>query len=150
MNKKEQYIAFIRKYLTGDALLWVVAYAIYVHSIDDIIDDEIPNGENKHQFILKNFEFAEVVYSNNFYLENITRLRPLVKMASNCYMDSVALEKSSKPHHKIIADHLRSNGNEVVLACVEICNGIDIRNKASLELREISYSTHHDQLGNPV
>lgn len=152
MNPKQnQYISFLSKYIpVGDAMLWILAYATYVHSIDDIIDNEIPNEESNHQFVLKTFEFAETVYTSIYYLSNIDRLRPLVKMASQCYMDSVALMKSNKPHHKQISDALRCSGNEVILAVVEIENGIEVRAKASLELREISYNTHHNELGAPV
>lgn len=148
--KDNPYIPFLLKYFNGDALLWVVAYGLYVHSVDDIIDNEIPAAEDKHQFVLQTFEYAEAVYTNNYYLANITRLRPLVKMASSAYMTSVQLEKSNEPHHKIVADHLRSQGNEVMLAVVEIEHGSIIRQQASLELRAISYKTHHNELGQPV
>lgn len=151
MKSTNLYIGFLRKYIpVGDGMLWVLAYAAYCHSIDDIIDNEIPDEESKHQFILKTFEFAETVYTSIYYLSNIERLRPLVKMSSQCYMDSVALMKSAKHHHKQISDALRCSGNEVILAVVEIENGVEVRAKASLELREISWATHHNELGAPV
>ena len=152
MTKADEYIAFLNKYLGNyqDALLWVSAYGIYTHDIDDIIDCEIPTAHTPHEFILKTFEFAETVYTNIFYLQNIHKLRPLIKAASNAYMDSVILEKSDKPHHKHISDHLRTVGNELILAVIEIVSGIDKRREASLELREISYSTHHTESGVPI
>ncbi len=147
--KDNPYIGFLLKYFKGDSLLWITSYGLYVHAIDDIIDNEIPNGEEKHQFILKTFEYAEAIYTNNYYLQHLSKLRPLVKMASGSYMASVAMEKDSRPHFKVIADHLRSQGNELMLAVVEIEHGLDIRQQAAIELYEISYKTHHNELGVP-
>lgn len=156
---KENYLAFLKKYLMADpdAFCWVCAYGLYVHAIDDIIDGDKTDSE----FILKTFEFAPVVYGNIFYLKNFTKLYPLVKMTSNAYMDSVLLEKEIKSRaaefdgselawKKSASDILRQSGNEVILACIEIVNDVETRRKASLELRRISYLTHHDKEGNPV
>ncbi len=151
MSPQNKYLTFLRKYLeVGDALLWVLAYATYVHSVDDIIDNDIPDEKNKHRFILETFEFAECVYAAPYYVMNMNRLRPLIKMASNDFMDSVALADSDKDHHKRISDNLRCSGNAVILAVIEIEGGVELRNKASLELREISYTTHHLADGTPV
>lgn len=153
MNKANDYIKFIEKYLdvkkSSNAILWILAYAIYTHAIDDIIDEEIPKDSVKDEFILKTFEFAETVYTNIYYLTHISRLRPLVKMVSNTYMDSVQMEKSNSKWKKDYADVLRTMGNEILLAVIEIENGLNSRREASLELRELSYRTHHE-LGVPV
>jgi hypothetical protein len=167
INIKEQaektyaqcYIDFLKKYLDSDpdALLWVMSYGMYCHAIDDIIDGD----KNDSEFILKTFEFATIIYSNVFYLRHITTLYSLCKMASNTYMDSVLLEKeiAKNPGAMLTpenawklscSDILRQNGNEVILAVVEIVGGIDKRREASLELRKISYATHHDKEGKPV
>jgi hypothetical protein len=142
---RETYIDFLKKYLKEDseAYIWLIAYAIYAHSIDDIIDNEVPSKYEWNEFLLRTFEFAEVVYSNIYYYKHITELRPLIKMASNTYMDSVQLEKSNEKWKRLAADSLRSTGNEVVLAVIELECGLEIRRKASMELREISWFTHH-------
>lgn len=153
MNKvnQELYISFIRKYLSNpDALLWILGYATYVHQIDDIIDEEIPKDNVKDEFILKTFEMAHDIYVNTYYLNHLFELKPLVKMASNTYMDSVQMERSNSNWKKSYADVLRTMGNEVLLAVIEIEGGIDLRRRASIELREISYKTHHTALGFPV
>lgn len=153
MSKANDYIKFIEKYLdvrkSPNAILWLLGYACYVHAIDDIIDEDIPKDSTKDEFILKTFEFAEVVYTNIYYLTYITRLRPLVKMASNTYMDSVQMERSNSKWKKDYADVLRTMGNEIMLAVIEIERGVNIRREASMELRELSYRTHHE-LGVPI
>lgn len=144
---QKDYINFLGKYLSPnpDALLWVLGYTIYVHAIDDLIDGDKSGSE----FILKTFEFAAVVYSNKFYINNITMLYPLVVTASNCYMDSVILEQSRSNSHwkNTVSDSLRQNGNELILACVQIVGGIEARREASLELRDISWRNHHTTEG---
>lgn len=153
-NAKENYISFISKYLNpqenANAILWILAYAIYAHAIDDIIDEEIPKDSVKDEFILKTFEFAETVYTNIYYLTHISKLRPLVKMASNSYMDAVQMEKSNEKWKRDYADVLRTLGNEVLLAVIEIEKGLNVRRTASLDLRELSYKTHHTQFGQPI
>lgn len=149
-ERHDAYYVFLMKYLYGDALLWMLSYGIYVHAIDDIIDQDIPGNEVREQFMLKTFEFAECIYSNHFYINNVGKLRPLVKMASSCYMNAVLWENSKEEWKRKIADHLRQQANNVVLAVVEIVNGIEARDTASLELMEISYKTHHLQDGTPI
>ena len=146
--KRNAYIDFLNKYLQSnpDALLWALSYGLYVHSIDDIIDGD----KNDSEFILKTFEYALIVYAYPFFVQHIQMLYPLCKMASNTYMDSVLMERSSNKWDKNYADVLRQMGNEVILAVIEIVCGLNVRRHASIELREISYKMHHDQLGNPV
>lgn len=149
---KERYIAFLSKYLSAfpDALLWVLGYAAYVHAIDDIIDRDVPTDKSREEFILQTFEFAAVIYSNEFYIRNMHILYPLVKLASNTYMDSVQMEHEPELWKRRVADGLRQTGNEIIVAVIEICSGPIVRREASMELREISYNLHHDYIGNPI
>lgn len=146
-----EYIDFLSKYLKHDpdALAWVLAYTSYVHNIDDIID-----GDNTDpMFILRTFETAAVIYGHIFYQRNFCYLYPLVKVVSNAYMDSVLLERSTEEWKLKVADGLRQHGNELILACIELSHGIEGFNKrreASLELRDISWRTHHLTNGEPV
>ena len=148
MNYRKAYIEFIAKYIGHniDAHIWILGYGVYVHAIDDIIDGDKTDSE----FILKTFELAAMVYSYPFYLQNMHILYSLCKTASNTYMDSVLMEKSKEEWKRNYADILRTHGNEVILAVIEILHGIDVRRKASQELREISYHTHHNELGAPI
>lgn len=136
----EEYIKFLRRYLgpDPDALAWVTLYSIYVHAIDDIIDEE-----KDPEFILRTFELAAILYNNNWYLSHFNELYPLIKMASNSYMDSVEFEKSDKAWKNHVADIIRQNVNELVLACIEIVSGYNAKREASSILRELSYFAHH-------
>jgi hypothetical protein len=148
----ESYCAFLNKYLKDfpDAQAWLVAYAIYVHAIDDIIDNEIPADKNTQRFILQTFEFSEVIYTHIFYISHISELRPLIKMAALDYMNSVWLEGETEKWKKHCSDHLRQTANAIVLAVIEICRGLDVKREASLELLRIGYEAHHDEQGNPI
>lgn len=141
---------FIRKYLLDknpDACLWVLGYYTYVHAIDDFIDTK-EKGDFTH--FLRIQELAATVYSNVFYQRHIAELYPLVMMASNSYMDSVALEHKSEKWKKHVADSLRQHANELIIRVIEIVGGYEARREASLALREISWKSHHDKDGTPV
>lgn len=147
------YVDILRKYLLNqnpDALLWIQAYGLFVHAVDDIIDNDAPKDKTRQQLILQTFEFAESVYSNHFYIKHIGTLRPLIKMTSNAYMDSVLWEGADEPWKRQVSDALRQIGNEVLLAVIEICGGFNARRQASLEIRQVSWHAHHLKDGTPV
>lgn len=150
--KEDLYTPFLRKYLSNDAdsILFLLAFGIYIHAVDDIVDDEIPQEEDEIEFMLKTFLYAEAVYTNLFYLKHIDKLRPVVKLISNAYMDSVKMERSKERWKQKVADVLRFSGNEMIIAVIAIVCGEDIMRKASMELREISYLTSYDNSGNPI
>lgn len=143
------FCKFIRKYLFNhnpDACLWIMGYMTYVHAIDDFIDGD----RTDFQHFLRIQELAAIVYSNEFYTQHKWRLYPLIMMASNSYMDSVQMEHKSETWKKNVADSLRQHANELIIAVIEIVAGYDLRREASMELREISWKSHHDEKGNPV
>jgi hypothetical protein len=143
ISHQDRYINFIQKWLkdSPDARAWLAAYGIYTHAIDDIIDGD--KTDNQH--ILKTFELAAKLYMHPFCRAHHYILYSLIIMASNTYMDSVLLERSAEIWKQKVADALRQCGNEIMLACVEIVGGVEARREASLELREISYWTHHKE-----
>ena len=145
------FLDIVEQYIKPDpdAMLWVLGYATYVHAIDDIIDNDVPDDQHRQQFILKTFEFAEAIYSNIFYLRHISMLRPLIKSTSQAYMDSVLWEKSPEDWKRKVADAARQQGNDILLAIIEIVGGIEKRHEASLLLREVSYKMHHLKDGTP-
>lgn len=138
-----QYINFLKKYLVHnpDALLWCLSFTTFCHLIDDYVD-----GEKDNEHFLKIIEFTPLLYTNIFFQQNWQLLYPLIKSVTNDYQDSVILEKSNMKWKRQVADGLRQNGNAIILMVIEIANNIDIRRQASLELREISYKTHHNML----
>lgn len=76
-------------------------------------------------------------------------LRPLIKSTSQAYMDSVLWEKSPEDWKRKVADAARQQGNDILLAIIEIVGGIEKRHEASLLLREVSYKMHHLKDGTP-
>lgn len=147
MSYQDQYIEFLRKYLghCPEALAWLSGYGVYAHGVDDIIDGD----KTDHEHILKIFELAAVIYSSDFYRQHAHILYPLVIMAHQTYRDSVILERGPEEWKIKVADACRQTGNEVVLAVIQIASGVEVRDKASLELRELSWHTHHTLEGKP-
>lgn len=147
VTAQKDFIDFLNKYLSPDpdALLWVLSYTVYVHSVDDIVDGDKPTKEH----LLRTFEHAAVVYSNGFYQKNIHLLYSLIVMASNTYMDSVMMEGSTETWKQRTGDYLRQTGNELLLACIQIVGGIEARREASIKLRDISWRNHHTSEGKP-
>jgi hypothetical protein len=145
------YLDFVKKYLNAspDAMLWIMGYGLYVHAIDDLVDKDIPKDKTYAQLLLDTFEFAETIYTNIFYLNNISILRPLIKATSQAYIDSVKWEHSSEEWKRRVSDQLRQYGNEVLLACVEIVSGLEVKRQAATVLREISWKAHHLKDGTP-
>jgi hypothetical protein len=89
------------------------------------------------------FALAPVLYGNIFYLTWFGRLYPLVKMAHYSYADSVKLEGQIEKWKQHCSDVIRQNANEVIIECIDIVHGVEVRKEASLILREIAYKTHH-------
>jgi hypothetical protein len=139
---------FIRKYLfkDPDACLWILGFNVYVHSIDDFID----GAEKDPIHMLRIQELALAVYCNDWFRRHQHILYPLIRAASNCYMDSVILETKTDFWKKQVADALRQFANEIIIATIEIVSGYEARREASMEVREISWKAHHEKDGTPV
>lgn len=139
---------FLKRYLSHnlEAHNWLLAYFVYAHAIDDIVDHDNDSPE----FILKTFRLAIDVFSFPFYVQYSHVLRPLLQSAHDAYRDSVIMEKSPEEWALKVGDIIRSNAVDVVLTTIFITTDIDTRNAAALELRKISYDTHHDQKGLPT
>lgn len=149
MNKAQQqteFIAFLKEYLhhNPDALIWILSYVAYCHAIDDIIDGD----KNDHTFILNTFRLAISIFSFPFYTNNMSSLRALIETAQDAYRDSVEMEKKNDALWKSrVGDIIRQNANDVILMTIMLTSGIEKRNEAALKLRELSFRTHHNELG---
>lgn len=145
-----RFIKIIHKYVhhDGDALLWILSYVAYCHAVDDIVDGD----KNDYEFILSTFRTAETIYTYHFYLQHINTLKPLIHTAHDAYRDSVCMERSLRQENweKYVGDVIRQQANDVILAVILIVSGIDARNAAALELRKLSYETHHNEKGERV
>lgn len=131
-------IEIFDKYLSPEAKAFVVGFIGLCHSIDDLIDE---NRDN--EALLLSYELALTIYSMPFYAKYSSLLFPLIKAATNSYADSVAMEFSIEEWQKHTSDVLRHSGNDVILACIEICSGFEARRTASPLLRKNSYFRHH-------
>lgn len=131
----QEYVELLEQYLNAEALAFVKLFAAYAHRCDDIIDGDLKNPED----IIVTFEMAATVYSMPFYQKNIARIFPVIKVITNMYMDSVALEKGDKEWQLRTARVLSHAFNELIVACVEIVNGYDARRIVSMKLREFSH-----------
>ena len=150
-QRQDAYAVFVEKYLGSnpDAVLFVLGYTLYCHSIDDLCDNEIPVDLCRNQLLLKVIRMAPVVFNNNFYLTHINKLYPLVMLAHDTYVESLNYEHSNIQWQKALSDYLRQNANEVILACVEIVGGYAQKVGAAAVMRELAYINHHDANGVP-
>lgn len=148
---QERFAKFAENYLgeNPDALVFCLNYVAYAHMIDDIIDEDIPPDMHRKQFIMQTFRIAPVLFANIFYLNNFSTLYGLVKMAHDSYVESLTYESSNEEWKQRLGDFLRQNGNEVILACIEIVGGSVKKIQAAVELRELAYETHHTPEGKP-
>jgi hypothetical protein len=126
-----------------DAALWLMGFYVYCHTIDDIIDKEPHGGKVVAQMVVENALHAEAIFSNHWYLQNVHALRPLVRMAARAYQDSLHWQDSPDEIKKRISDNLRSLGNEMALAVVELVCGPEARAEVALEFRETCYKEQH-------
>jgi hypothetical protein len=143
----EGYCNIISKYLHGkpDAQSWLLLYGIYAHAVDDVIDEKT---DNTHK--LRTFETALILYNHVYYRRYCDYLYALCKIAHTAYADSVRLERSENKIDQLIADPLRQYGNELILFIIELEEGKEARDAASIELRKLSWETHHNEDGKPV
>jgi hypothetical protein len=139
----DKTIAFLKKYLDGDALLWVLGYLDYCHAIDDFIDRYEDGQEHREvELLVKVLELPPLIYANGFFLKNFHRLYALIKGAGNAYCDSELMKKSNSKWKQHYAEVLRLAAHEVIVAAIEIYGGYEQRRQASIELRELAYFAH--------
>jgi len=129
-----------------EALKFLLLWNVYVHRVDDVIDDKCINAEK----IIRAFQCAAEVFSLPFYQHYLAALFPIVCIVTNMYLDSVQFATSEIVWKTTVADTLRFAGNEMVNAIAMICGGFDHMRKYSAILRETSWQDHHDKNNNPI
>ena len=144
----KDYVNFLKKYLhfNEEALNWCLAFTVYLHVADDLVDNPVVDK----QYVTKFIEIAPKIFTAPFYVRNSETLYPLICSGSLDYYVSVMFEGSKELWKKERSDTLRSSINNVFLAIIEIVAGYDAKRQAALELQEISYYTHHDENGSPI
>lgn len=134
-----------------DALEFCGMWYHYCHGIDDLIDT-MQDGRptmSKEQ-IIGLFLKAAMFYNSKFFIAYRHMLYPLVISITNTYADSVAWEKSSKPHLRTMGDVFRTCGNEMFFMVALICGGPDHMRRVSQPVKERDYLAQHDAQGYPT
>lgn len=120
-------------------------WSLYVHGIDDVIDE--PKGP---EATLETFMLAAFVYTHPFFLANVLSLRQIAVNCTNAYADTVMWERSNEAWRRSFSDHYRHFGAEMVIAVAAICGGYRHARSISPALREICWKEHHDKEGNAI
>lgn len=132
-----------------EAIHWVQIGRNYVHEIDDLIDDDIPNANRSGgaERACRIGVLALELYTHPFFVKNSTMLATAMLTNTNNYADSVLWEKSDRQWQRGFSDWARHGWLDVVLVVAYICGGHFNMRSESAELRALSYSDHHDEKG---
>lgn len=116
----------------------------YCHAIDDLLDTmEDGRPTMSQEQILSIFFNAAFLYNCQFYRANAHLLAPVVVVVTNMYADSVAWERSPIARRRIMADVLRTCGDEMYFAVAVICGGESHMRDMSLKIRDRDYLGQH-------
>lgn len=126
-----------------EALDWIQLGRMYVHEIDDLIDEENTKLARAEQ-VCKIGALALCLYTHPFFLKNMAVLRSAMMLNTNNYLDSVQWENSEMEWRKQFSDWARHGWIDIVLVVAEICGGYTNMRNESMELRTMSYLAHHD------
>jgi len=133
-----------------DALHYCNLWFKYCHGIDDLLDTSIDGRPiMSKEEILSLFFQAACLFNSKFFVEHRQLLFPIVLQVTNTYADSVEWEQSPKAHLRVIADVLRTCGNEMLIMVALICGGEKHMRTVSQVLKEKAWLLQHDNSGNP-
>jgi len=134
----------------ADAALFCDIWYKYVHGIDDLVDTLVDGRPtlSKEQMIGL-FLQAAMLFNSKFYREHQSMLLPIVVQITSTFADSVAWERSSKPHQRAMGDVFRTCGNEIFGMIAFITGGWDRMRAVSPRIKERDYLLQHDEHGNP-
>ena len=123
-----------------DALVFVTAFHVYCHAIDDLVDGDVPMTAESLLDVLMQ---ANALYATPFWINNWFRLQPVMAQICNTYADSVAWENAEESWKKQTADVLRLCGNDMITQVAWIVGGYKHMRSISLRLREFAYHSQH-------
>ena len=122
----------------------------YCHAIDDLLDTmEDGRPTMSKEQILSIFFNAAFLYNCPFYRAHAHLLSPVVVTVTNMYADSVAWERSPIARRRIMADVLRTCGDEMYFTVAMICGGEHHMRDMSLKIRERDWIGQHDENDKP-
>lgn len=131
-----------------EAFDWMQMGRIYIHEIDDLIDEDIARGAHHAQAAQRVCRIGAIaldLYTHSFFLKNAAALKAAMMLNTINYADSVAWEDSKVDWQRQFSDWSRHGWIDVCLTIARICGGYDHAKAISLELRTNSYVDHHDK-----
>ena len=122
----------------------------YCHAIDDLVDT-IEDGRPtmSKEEIISIFLNAAFLYNMPFFKQYAHLLFPVVITITNMWADTVAWEKSPIYRRRVMADVLRTAGNEMYFMVALITGGEAHMRDMSLKIRERDWIGQHDEQDRP-
>lgn len=121
----------------------------YCHGIDDLLDTAVDGRPSiGNEATLELFANAALLYNHPFFVKNRAFLLPIALSVTNSFADSVAWEKSPFFRRRVMADALRTCGNEMYHAVAMICGGWRHARAMSPLIRDRDWVGQHDQNNN--
>jgi hypothetical protein len=144
--------AFAKEVCLGnrDAEKFCELFFQYAHGLDDLLDckeDGRPTMSNDD--ILGLFATAAMMYGCPFWLRHQSVLFPCILLVHNMYCDSVAWEREPLEHRRVMADAMRTCGDEIFNMVALLCGGYHHMRRLSPRIREVDYLRQHNPDGTP-
>ena len=134
-----------------DAMQFTDCWFNYCHGIDDAVDTmEDGRPIMSRDELIGLFFKAAVMYNSRFWKTYSDMLFPIVLQVTNEYADSVAWEKSPKPHLRAMGDVMRTCGNTMFKMVALICGGENHMKVMGRKIQERDWLGQHDKDGNPT
>lgn len=133
-----------------DAMFFNDLWYSYVHSIDDLVDTmEDGRPVMSRDEMIGLFFKAAMFYNCKFWRTYSEMLFPIVLQITNEYADSVAWEKSPKPHLRTMGDVMRTCGNTMFKMVAFICGGENHMKLWGRKIQERDFLEQHTEDGYP-
>lgn len=132
-----------------EAIDWIQIGHRYIHEIDDLIDEDLPQANRVRgaERVCRIGAIAIQLYTHPFFIKNGAALSQAMLTNTNNYADSVRWEQSEIPWQRNFSDWARHGWIDVALIVAYICGGWENMRNEAAELRALSYIDHHDDRG---
>lgn len=119
-----------------EAYQFLVCFYHLNHGVDDIID----NDNRESLGVNELFILAKNLYSSKFFIEHREALSMVADLLANAYEDSNDWNADSSENWQlVVANVLRSQHVDMVLAVANICGGYRHMRSLSKQLRTLSF-----------
>lgn len=130
---------------------WMQSMRLFVHLIDDIIDEDLDPQHKQRgaERLCQMGALALHLYTHDFFRKNQGALHGAMLNATMDYANSVAWEDLEGWRGEA-SDWLRHGSIRVVALIAAICGGYRHARPFSEELWTLAYALHHDKEGRPT